>query len=201
MQRTARPRRAVVASETRKRRNNVVPFNRKEAFRALTVFHTSVDGPVKQLRIALREAGCTSFGKEGPLKPLLVEWVCKSVPDWSSGWKMFQGKVIPNGKHPAVSSIRSKVRDLWLNIQGTTRRNESRPSKQSIASPANVAKFVKFLAKADFRTKKEACATFTLAAAQVFPSKASKPKHKYFSVLSSSLALYCLLYDDADADE
>jgi hypothetical protein len=148
--------------------------NKEAAFAALSGFtNNSLDG----LRIALQKAGYTL--DKYILRPLILEWVCWSVPAYAEGSKLRNGKLVVNGKHKDAGSIRMKIRDLMLNLQGTSRRKAARASTPvaPAVAPAQVALLVKVLV--GFETQKEARAAFTLAMAKRFPRKARKPKHKY----------------------
>ena len=78
-------------------------------------------------------------------RPIVIEWACAKTGAAFNVSKA--GKVMLDSKHAKYEAAKTVVRDVMLNLQGTTRR-ESSPKKEPVEVPAHVLKLAKALAEA-----------------------------------------------------
>lgn len=112
--------------------------NKTLAFQALDTFATA--------RVQLIEGMIAAGYKTAEdARPIVIEWACAKTGAAFNVSKA--GKVMLDSKHPKYEAAKTVVRDVMLNLQGTTRR-ESSPKKEPVEVPAHVLKLAKALAEA-----------------------------------------------------
>ena len=112
--------------------------NKTLAFQALDTFATA--------RVQLIEGMIAAGYKTAEdARPIVIEWACAKTG--AAFKKSKEGKVMFDSKHPKYEAAKTVVRDVMLNLQGTTRR-ESSPKKEPVEVPAHVLKLAKALAEA-----------------------------------------------------
>lgn len=112
--------------------------NKTLAFQALDTFATA--------RVQLIEGMIAAGYKTAEdARPIVIEWACAKTGAAFNVSKA--GKVMLDSKHAKYEAAKTVVRDVMLNLQGTTRR-ESSPKKEPVEVPAHVLKLAKALADA-----------------------------------------------------
>lgn len=112
--------------------------NKTLAFQALDTFATA--------RVQLIEGMIAAGYKTAEdARPIVIEWACAKTGAAFNVSKA--GKVMLDSKHAKYEAAKTVVRDVMLNLQGTTRR-ESSPKKEPVEVPAHVLKLAKALAEA-----------------------------------------------------
>lgn len=112
--------------------------NKAQAFAALDTFATA--------RVQLIEGMIAAGYKTAEdARPIVIEWACAKTGAAFNVSKA--GKVMLDSKHAKYEAAKTVVRDVMLNLQGTTRR-ESSPKKEPVEVPAHVLKLAKALAEA-----------------------------------------------------
>ena len=113
-------------------------MSKQAAFNTLTKFANAR----VQLIQGLIDAG---YPTAEDARPIVIEWACAKTGAAFNVSKA--GKVMLDSKHAKYEAAKTVVRDVMLNLQGTTRR-ESSPKKEPVEVPAHVLKLAKALAEA-----------------------------------------------------
>jgi hypothetical protein len=118
-----------------------VSINKPAAFAALDTFA----GARVQLIQALKDAGCTLE----TARDIVIEWACTKTG--GSFTVKANGAVKLDSGHKKYNTTKCIVRDMMLNIQGTTRRDAVQAKSEPVDVVAKLAKQAASLSAADKR--------------------------------------------------